>query len=215
MLQLAALAFVATIIDPSRVARLKPINGLSVPETFKGKPSLRVEPATGAADPLHDGLVVLPLPKFHDGVIDLRLAGEVAPNSDPGSRGFVGIAFRLLADHRYECFYLRPTNGRADDQLRRNHSLQYVSEPEFPWERLRKETPGQYESYADLQAGEWTHVRIEVHGVTARLFINGAPQPALIVNDLKHGDSSGAIALWVGPGSIGHFSAVRIDPRPR
>jgi hypothetical protein len=44
---------------------------------------------------------------------------------------------------------LRPTNGRADDQVRRNHSTQYISYPDFPWYRLREETPGMYESYSD------------------------------------------------------------------
>jgi hypothetical protein len=201
-------------IDPSTVRELDALNATLRAETFRGARSLRVEPATGPADPIHDALVILPRAQFHDGTIELRLAGEVAPNSDPGSRGFVGIAFRVQSNNRYECFYLRPTNGRADDQLRRNHSLQYVSEPEYPWERLRQEALGQYESYADLQPGEWTQVRIEVRGVKARLYVNGASQPALIVNDLKHGDASGPIALWVGPGAIGHFATVRLAARP-
>lgn len=208
-----ALAASPMTIDPSTGRDLKAVNATLHPETFKGSRSLRVAPATGPADPLHSALVILPGAQFHDGTIALRLAGEVAPNSDPGSRGFVGIAFRVQSNESYECFYLRPTNARADDQLRRNHSLQYVSEPEYPWERLRQETPGQYESYADLQPGEWTQVRIEVSGVKARLYINGASQPALIVNDLKHGDASGPIALWVGPGAIGHFSTVRLAAR--
>jgi len=52
-----------------------------------------------------------------------------------------------------EVFYLRPTNGRADDQLRRNHAVQYVSHLEFPGHRLRQESPGVYESYADRPLG--------------------------------------------------------------
>jgi hypothetical protein len=48
----------------------------------------------------------------------------------------------------FECFYLRPTNGRADDQVRRNHSVQYISFRGFPWYRL--ESPEKYESYTDL-----------------------------------------------------------------
>ena len=108
----------------------------------------------------------------------------------------------LRATHAaFDCFYLRPTNGRADDQLRRNHSAQYVSEPEYGWERLRTQSPGVYESYVDLETGAWTHVKIEVSGVRARLFVNGAAQPALIVNDLKRGVTSGAIGLWIGPGT--------------
>ena len=55
-------------------------------------------------------------------------------------------------------FLLRPTNGRAEDQPRRNHSTQYVSEPDFPWQRLRQENPGVYETYTDLQPGVWTKI---------------------------------------------------------
>ena len=126
-------------------------------------------------------------------------------------RGFVGIAFRSQGQgKKFECFYVRFTNGRADDQLRRNHSVQYVSSPEFPWERLRKETPGVYESYADLAAGAWTKIKIVVAGTKARLYINGANQPCLIVNDLKLGDVHGPIALWVGDDTDAYFANLTV-----
>src|SRR5688572_33379506 len=113
-------------------------------------------------------------------------------------RGFVGIAFRVQKQGiGFECFYLRPTNGRADDQLRRNHATQYVSHPDYPWFRLREENPGVYESYTDLVPGEWTKVKIVVSGVQAQLYVNGAEQPCLIVNDLKLGHIEGLIALWI------------------
>jgi hypothetical protein len=112
----------------------------------------------------------------------------------------------------YEAFYLRPTNGRADDQLRRNHSTQYISHPDFPWDRLRREHPGVYESYVDLVPGEWTKIRIVVSGEKARLFVHGAEQPVLIVNDLKHGQSRGRVALWIGNGTEAWFSNVVVKP---
>jgi hypothetical protein len=55
-------------------------------------------------------------------------------------------------------------------------------------------------------------VRITVDGTKARLFVHGAAQPALVVNDLKLGDSSGAVALWIGPGTEGHFTGLTIKP---
>ena len=111
---------------------------------------------------------------------------------------------------RYECFYIRPTNGRAEDQLRRNHSAQYISHPKFTWFKLRDENPGVYESYADMVEGEWTKLKIEVKDNKARLYVNGAAQPCLIVNDLKYGKSVGAISLWVGPGTDGYFANLNI-----
>ena len=121
------------------------------------------------------------------------------------------MAFRVQdRGSRAELFYLRPTNGRADDQLRRNHSVQYQSAPDFPWSRLRKENPGVYESYADLQPGVWTKMKIEVSGTKARLYVNGADQPCLLVNDLKLGESRGQIALWAYGGTDGYFSNLTV-----
>jgi hypothetical protein len=145
-------------------------------------------------------------------VIELQLAGKPGGNAGQGARGFVGVAFRIADDNsRFECFYLRPANGRANDQLRRNHSTQYISYPDFPWFKLRKDTPGKYESYVDLVPGEWTSVKIEVSGTQAKLFVHGAEQPCLIVNDLKHGaDHTGGVGLWVGVGTEAYFSDLNI-----
>lgn len=178
---------------------------------FAGREAIRVVQRAGAGlcciAPLRIGA-------FHDGAIEAWVAGRPLPGAAPGARGFIGIAFRIQADNRYEAFYIRPTNGRADDQLRRNHATQYISEPAFPWERLRREAPGVYESYADMEPGVWTHLRIEVEGDRARLFVNHAAQPALIVNDLKLGpDAAGGVALWVGDGTDGYFADVRVSPR--
>jgi hypothetical protein len=136
---------------------------------------------------------------LQNGVIEADIAGAPRAGSPESARGFVGIAFHADADgSHYECFYLRPTNGRADDQVRRNHSTQYISEPDYDFARMRKEAPERYESYVDLVPGEWTHIRIEVDGVKARLYVNHASQPTLIVNDLKLGERGGGIALWIG-----------------
>lgn len=127
------------------------------------------------------------------------------------ARGFVGIAFRISDDlTRFEAIYVRPTNARADDQLQRNHTTQYISHPDYPWERLRNEHPGKYESYVDLDADRWTKIRLVVSGSLARLYVNDDAQPALIVNDLKLPPASGGIGLWVGPGSRAYFKSLKI-----
>lgn len=158
-------------------------------------------------------LAVIEGMEFGNGIIEAEIAGEPAPDAPEGARGFVGIAFRLQPDMKtYDAFYIRPTNGRADDQVRRNHSAQYVSHPDWPWFRLRKEFPEKYESYVDLEPGVWTKIRIEVQGDRARLFVHGQSQPTLIVNDLKTGaGGKGAVALWINPGTIAHFRQVRVQ----
>ena len=83
--------------------------------------------------------------------------------------------------------------------------------PEYQWSRLRKESPGKYESYVDLVAGEWTKIKIEVIDTKARLYVNDSAQPVLIVNDLKHEDSHGSVALWIGMGTEAYFSNLRLS----
>jgi hypothetical protein len=193
---------------------LERINVTADSVQYRGKAALRLVEAAGVA-PGAETLAVIPGSRLRDGTIEVELAGAPrAGTEEGGARGFVGVAFRLQKDPlRYECFYLRPTNGRAEDQLRRNHSTQYVSHPDHPWHRLRKESPGLYESYVDLVPGEWTRVRIVVSGAEARLYVHGAEQPCLIVKDLKLGASEGALALWIGPGTEAHFSGLRVTPR--
>ena len=196
------------------------------PVTHEGRKGLRVMIAKDAVDRVKamtpeqravvEELALVDGSEFSSGVIEAEIAGEPAPGAFEGARGFVGIAFRVQKDlQTYDAFYLRPTNGRADDQERRNHATQYVSHPEWPWFRLRKETPSRYESYVDLVTGAWTKIRIEVQGAQARLFVHGQEQPTLIVNDVKSGaDARGAIALWIGDGTIAHFRNLVVRPLP-
>lgn len=157
------------------------------------------------------GLAIVNGVSLRDGSIEVDVAGKRGPYAVPDDRGFIGVAFRVTASaDRFEYIYLRPDNGRAEDQVRRNHSTQYASHPDFPWPRLRKESPERYESYVDLEPGVWTRMRVVVSGATARLFVHDVSQPALVVSDLKLGAGEGGIALWIGAGTEGFFSNLRV-----
>jgi len=184
---------------------LSTLNVESKEEVYQGKESLKVIDTGGT---MEEKFVKINSVEFKNGIIELEISGKPAAGASDQARGFVGIAFRINDDNsKFECIYLRPTNGRAEDQLRRNHSTQYISFPDFPWHKLREETPGKYESYVDLVPGEWTKIKIEVNEGTAKLYVHGNAQPSLVVNDLKHGpDAMGNIGLWIGPGTEAHFS---------
>jgi hypothetical protein len=190
------------------------VNGRTEIVTYRGTRAVKLVPAPETAGKDEDMLALLDGPEFKDGTIQLDVAGAPRLGMPPDSRGFIGVSVRTGAHGAWsEVFYLRPTNGRADDQLRRNHAVQYASDPEFPWHRLRKESPGVYESYADMEAGAWTTMRIEVAGTTARLYVNGAAQPFLIVKDLKHGDRPGRIALWAHVETDAYFGPITVTAR--
>lgn len=189
------------------LSQLEPHNVSVSAATYMGRNAVRLLAQPGA--PNATSYAVLKGSQFHNGTLEVEVAGKPAEGAGEGARGFIGLAFRMR-DGRYEYIYLRPTNGRADDQVRRNHSTQYSSHPDFDFARLRKESPEKYESYADLEPGVWTRYRVVVDGLKARLYVNDAKQPCLIVNDLKMGDGEGALALWVGPGTDGYFANLRI-----
>jgi len=182
--------------------------------TISDEAARRLQSMTPEQQALFEELAVIEGLELANGVIEVEIAGAPAPGASGGARGFVGIAFRLQNDMQtYDAFYLRPTNGRAEDQERRNHAAQYISHPEWPWFRLRRETPSKYESYVDLQPGVWTRIRIEVRGDRARLFVHGQEQPTLVINDVKSGASAkGSVALWIGPGTIAHFRNLTVQP---
>jgi hypothetical protein len=131
----------------------------------------------------------------------------------PPRAGLLASLFGSRADGRYEYIYLRPTNGRADDQIRRNHSTQYGSYPDFGFARSRQEAPEKYESYVDLQPGVWTKYKIEVEDRKARFYVHGAEQPCLIVNDLRLEPRDGGVALWLGSSTEGYFSNLKITAK--
>jgi hypothetical protein len=173
---------------------------------YRGRQALQVtQPTRG------EGYAVLPDVQFQDGIIEADMAIEIGTPLFPGAPGFGGIAFRARADvSGYELFYLRPGNASSSDQAKRNHSVQYVATPGFGWPQLRRAWPAVYETYAPLEVGAWTHLRIEVTGRDARLFVNGAPQPTLMVQGLKGEDLVGHVALWGFPGQTTWFSNLRI-----
>jgi len=190
-----------------------PVKIQSAVGNYSGRRAVRLVNDDGPVGTVSGGqvLAIIMGSDFEDGTIEAEIAGFPRQGAKPSTRGFIGVAFRVQ-DHgsRYEAFYLRMTNGRADDQLRRNHSAQYMSQPEFPWNRLRQESPGVYESYVDIDPEAWTKIKVVVSGRKAQLYVNGADRPCLIVNDLKLGAARGQIALWTGSDTEAYFSNLTI-----
>ena len=176
---------------------------------YKGRRAVRLSKPEGD----EPGLAFVNGTQLRDGTIEVDLATRVI--APPGVRrpGFTGIAFRARSDaQHYDLFYLRPGNSHSEDQAMRNHSVQYVAEPGYGWEKLRRQWPFIYESWTDLEPEEWTRVKIEVHGRQAKLYINGASTPSLIVDGLKGEDLQGAVALWSYAGEESYFSNLKITP---
>ena len=143
--------------------------------TYRGESVFEMRmPAAAGQDPSREQLsdrgfmAWLPI-DFHDGSIEVDLASQLEPDAPGYARGFIGIAFRIDGAGRFESIYLRPTNSVADDQVRRNHSVQYAAYPDYRFDRLRRKAPERYETYADIAISRWIHMRLIVRGEHAQL----------------------------------------------
>ena len=148
---------------------------------------------------------------FQNGSIEVDVYSKLLPDAPDYARGFIGVAFRIKEDDtEYESIYIRPTNGRCDDQVRRNHSVQYYAYPNHKFNTLRVTSPEKYESYADMGLEEWIRMKIVVNETKAELYLNHSIYPVLIVKDLKNDIRSGAIALWSEVGTDAYFKNLKI-----
>jgi hypothetical protein len=194
-------------------AKLEPIKvQISTVEAEKKK-ALRVVRLPEVQGANQASFAKLPGVTLKDGTIEVKVLSRLLPNAPESARGFIGVAFRINDDNsKFEGIYLRPTNGRAEDQVRRNHSIQYFSFPDYDFDRFRKEAPEKYESYADMGLNEWIKMKIVVKGQQAKLYLNDNAQPSLIVNDLKLGpDASGGVGLWVEGTTEAFFADAKIS----
>jgi len=196
------------------------ISGVSIRSTvYRGTPALQVRmPSAAYQDPAREKLAdrdfMAWLPAdFGDGTIEVDLASDLAADAPAYARGFVGLAFRIDARGSFENIYLRPTNSTAPDQVRRNHTIQYAAYPDFRFDTLRAQAPGKYETYADIATGRWIHLRLVVAGRTARLYLDRAPRPAFIVDDMKlPAGQRGGVGVWIESGTVAHFRNLRVVP---
>jgi hypothetical protein len=191
---------------------IEPVNVYMSIEELEGREVVRVIKDSSVKDVDEPTFVRIKGIDFKNGTIEVKVLSRLLKDAPDFARGFIGVAFRINESNtKYESIYLRPVNARVNDQVRRNHSIQYYSYPDYKFDRLRKESPEQYESYADMEMNKWISMKIVVKDAQARLFLDNNEQPSLIVNDLKHGaDLSGAIGLWVEVGTEAYFADVKI-----
>jgi hypothetical protein len=138
------------------------------------------------------GIVWLKNVHFSTGTIEVDLRGK-----DIVQKSFIGIAFHGVDTITYDAIYFRPFNFQSTDSVRKIHAVQYISEPDFPWDRLREEKNGIYEKGIDPPPSpvEWFHARIVVDESTIKVFVNNAAAPSLTVNKLND-RKDGLIGLW-------------------
>lgn len=151
---------------------------------------------------------------FHNGTISVRMKSRFTKDTPDFARGFIGIAFRIAEDDsRFECFYVRPTNGRnCDDPIRRSHGCQYFCYPDNDFAYFRDHNITDYEAQVDIDMNEWIDLKAVIHEDTAQFYINDMNTPVLTVDHMFSGSSSaGSVGLFVDIGTEGYFMDLSIQ----
>jgi len=176
------------------------VNRKAEPINENGKKGIRINEMPG------DGLMILKGSDFSNGTIELDIKG-----SNKLQQSFVGFAFHGQDMKTFDAIYFRPFNFKSDDPTRRSHAVQYISMPNYDWEKLRNEFPGKYENKIEPAPGpdDWFHVQIKVNGMHISVFVNNNDKSVLEVDKLNT-NNKGGYGLWVGNNSGGSFANVKI-----
>ncbi|PZV82197.1 uncharacterized protein DUF1080 [Algoriphagus aquaeductus] len=193
--------------------------------TFQGKKALKIERDLTAipfdstrveatVDEPHYARL-LGLEDFENGTIEVKMYSQLkVPAPYSGIAGFIGLFFRVQEDDSaFESIYVRPKVGRSDNQLFRNHTVQYFSYPDYKFDTLRKIAPFRYEGSAPVALNEWFTMRIEVNGETAELFINDEKYSSFVVDKMLGKTKKGFVGLYVDIGTIGYFRNLKVTKR--
>ena len=169
------------------------LEGDAKPAEHQGRACLRLGGGAAAVKDLD----------FRDGVIDVDV-------STSGKRAFFGIQFRIANDGADgEWVYLRPHKSGLPD------ALQYtpVLHTGLNWQIYTG--PG-FTAGAEIPRDVWLHLRLEVSGAEARLFVGDMEKAALVMPDLKSGIRNGAVALaaLTGETYFANFEVRETPPAP-
>jgi hypothetical protein len=159
---------------------------------------------------------LLDISDFENGTIELKMYSQLQnPAPYPGIAGFIGVYFRIKADDSaWESIYLRPKVGRVNNQMARNHTVQYFSYPKYKFQTLRDNfPPGSYESSAPVALNEWITMKIEVNGASAEMFINGAKYSSFVIDKMLGDSQKGYVGLYVDIGTIGYFRDLKVTKK--
>lgn len=125
---------------------------------------------------------------FADGTVEFEMRTRRV-------RSFVGITFRGRGAEPHEDIYLRPHKSGLPD------AIQYT--PRFAGQGQWQLYHGPYATgVVHFTPGEWQRVRLVVKGDRAAVFVGDAPQPQLVVDELRSDGREGTLGFWAAqPGA--------------
>jgi len=162
-------------------------------ERWQLGPTSRIEEFMGRKALTLTGMAFLKDVEFENGVVEVDLAfkeGTIFPT----------IIFHQQDEANYEEFYVRPHKSGKPDALQYTPVFNGLS----AWQLYYGE--GCTNAWT-FSPNEWVHIKLEIAGTQARVFIGESKTPALVINDLRLGRTRGGLGLKVtGPIGVAYFA---------
>lgn len=147
--------------------------------------------------------------KFQNGIIEVEVLSRLLEDAPDFARGFIGIAFHINNDDsKFESFYIRPTNGRIKDPIRKNRACQYFAYPNYTFDYFREHEIKDYEAPADIGLDEWIRLKVIINDIKGEFYVNG--KLVLTVDSLINDSMLGDVGIFVDTGTEGFFKNLKI-----
>jgi hypothetical protein len=193
----------------------------AVPAEVAGRRALRVELTDAVTLKGKPGVDYVDMPtfviipgSFTNGTIEVNILSRLNGKGPADARAFAGIAYRVTADaDRFEAVYLRPLNGQKANppSPRDQRAIQYFAYPDWKFDRLREQYPGDYETGADIGPDEWITLTLDIDHTRLTATVDGTE--TLTLSETTAPPVAGAVGLFVDIGSESFFSNLKITPR--
>ena len=157
--------------------------------TYLGRPALYI----------NRGVALVRGASMENGTLELDVAASDTTN-------FLGVAFRATGPRFSNVVFLRPGASGSEEAVQYGPAFNSVG---VAWQVYHGEGAN---AVADVPRNRWVHLRLELDGSVARLFVDTATAPTLVVPRVV--TSAGArLGVWAGAfGRGAYFSNVRYTP---
>ncbi len=160
-------------------------------EPYLGRPSLYID----------KGIALARDAALRDGTLELDMAM-------PEGGNFMGAVFHAASTDNSEVVYFRPRASGTPDSVQYAPALNSVG---TAWKMYRGDGAN---AIATLPVAQWVHVKIDLAGSVANVYLNNEPKPTLTVPALAGVDGA-SVGVWTGAfGRGAYFSNVRYTARP-
>jgi hypothetical protein len=133
---------------------------------------------------------------MENGTLDLDVAASDTTN-------FLGVAFRAATPRFSNVLFLRPGASGTEEAVQYGPAFNSLG---VAWQVYHGDGAN---AVADMPRNRWVHIRVELEGPVARLYVDTATAPTLVVPRLVASGGAG-LGVWAGAfGRGAYFSNIR------